>query len=168
VSTPVKWNNPDGTRKPCTVEGCSKPIQSRGWCSAHYTKVLRFGDPEGSSPKRLCPVFDCNRPVAGGSLICGRCRQFGWRYGLTPERTKWFLSPENRHCFNPGCSATENLHMDHDHSCPCQGSFKASTRISCGECVRGWLCRSCNLAEGYLNADRERILGLLKYLDLYA
>ena len=32
----------------CTIHGCSKPVLRRGWCSAHYSRYLRYGDPEGS------------------------------------------------------------------------------------------------------------------------
>ena len=41
------------------------------------------------------------------------------------------------------CGGDEELHVDHDHSC-CSGNF------GCKKCVRGYLCRKCNLAEGML------------------
>jgi hypothetical protein len=64
------------------------------------------------------------------------------------------------------CGATQeelgrSLHIDHDHSCcPDKGS--------CGACVRGLLCASCNQAEGLLKGDPERALGLAIYLEAYA
>ena len=30
--------------KICREEGCGKPVQTRGWCSAHYSRVIRYGD----------------------------------------------------------------------------------------------------------------------------
>jgi len=30
---------------PCTVEDCDKPSRTRGWCSMHYNRYLRNGDP---------------------------------------------------------------------------------------------------------------------------
>lgn len=33
--------------KACLVDGCSKHARTRGWCTAHYTRWLRHGDPEG-------------------------------------------------------------------------------------------------------------------------
>lgn len=31
----------------CSVDGCSKPHKSRGWCNAHYLRWLKHGDPLG-------------------------------------------------------------------------------------------------------------------------
>lgn len=44
--------NQAGTWKPkrgrvCVIDGCDKPVDSRDWCSAHYTRWLRHGDPLG-------------------------------------------------------------------------------------------------------------------------
>lgn len=33
----------------CTVEGCGKPHRSKGFCSAHYTRNYRHGDPLGGN-----------------------------------------------------------------------------------------------------------------------
>ena len=33
--------------KLCSIEGCDKPIFSRRWCAAHYTRWQRHGDPRG-------------------------------------------------------------------------------------------------------------------------
>ncbi len=30
---------------PCTVEDCDKPSRTRGWCSMHYNRWIRNGDP---------------------------------------------------------------------------------------------------------------------------
>lgn len=29
----------------CSIEGCDRPVQGRGWCSRHYTRWWRNGDP---------------------------------------------------------------------------------------------------------------------------
>lgn len=31
----------------CSINGCSKPRKTKGYCSAHYTRLLRHGDPLG-------------------------------------------------------------------------------------------------------------------------
>ncbi|HJD78661.1 MAG TPA: endonuclease VII domain-containing protein [Corynebacterium pollutisoli] len=49
------------------------------------------------------------------------------------------------------------LHVDHDHSC-CPG------QLSCGECVRGLLCRGCNTALGNFGDDAVRLLRAVEYL----
>lgn len=47
--------------------------------------------------------------------------------------------------------------VDHDHSCcPGQGS--------CGECVRGLLCSTCNRAIGMMKDDPNRLLSAAAYI----
>lgn len=29
----------------CSVDGCEKPVSARGWCSMHYSRFRRHGDP---------------------------------------------------------------------------------------------------------------------------
>lgn len=48
--------------------------------------------------------------------------------------------------------------VDHDHSC-CPGG------TSCGRCVRGILCRKCNVAIGYLNDDPALAKAVSDYLE---
>jgi hypothetical protein len=31
--------------KICDVENCDKPVKSRKWCTAHYTRYIRYGNP---------------------------------------------------------------------------------------------------------------------------
>ena len=56
------------------------------------------------------------------------------------------------------CGSTEALTFDHDHTC-CIG------KRTCGKCLRGVLCRPCNLALGYAEDDPERLRNLANYLD---
>lgn len=36
----------------CSVEGCGKPVQAKGWCFPHYMRWYRHGDPLGSADRR--------------------------------------------------------------------------------------------------------------------
>lgn len=67
-------------------------------------------------------------------------------------------------CGNPGCHEEEDLHTDHNHKCCPKGKFKGR-KESCGECVRGWLCRWCNQSLGMLREDLAKIRGLADYAD---
>lgn len=42
VDDPEEVDVPNGT---CSVEGCDKPIRNRTWCSTHYSRWRRHGDP---------------------------------------------------------------------------------------------------------------------------
>jgi hypothetical protein len=48
--------------KLCSIEGCEKPLLARGWCSAHWTRWQRYGDPSivhsrGHKVQPLAPRF---------------------------------------------------------------------------------------------------------------
>lgn len=36
----------------CEVEGCSKPVRSRGYCNPHYKRLTKYGDPLGRPPRK--------------------------------------------------------------------------------------------------------------------
>jgi len=69
------------------------------------------------------------------------------RKGLTPEKFQVLLEAQGHACamgrepFEDG----QRIFIDHDHSC-CPGDK------SCGKCVRGLLCLTCNIAVGYIEA----------------
>ena len=50
--------------------------------------------------------------------------------------------------------------IDHDHDC-CPGTW------SCGECVRGLLCRTCNMALGLLKENPDVLRRGADYLEAY-
>lgn len=114
-----------------------------------------------------CPVPSCGRTKVVKATICKKCNQFRWRFSLTSEQVLEFWRTEARVCSNQGCLSTENLHMDHDHSCCPPEKFPQSHKVSCGLCVRGWLCRNCNLALGKLGDDINRMRGLVDYLSRF-
>jgi hypothetical protein len=76
------------------------------------------------------------------------------RYGLTQKQFDWLLEVQQYACAMGGEPFTESsqIFVDHDHSC-CPGEKR-----SCGKCVRGLLCLSCNTALGQI----ERKAGLAR------
>lgn len=152
---------PDGTKKPCRVPECGRPVQAKMLCQSHG-KESRLGVPfTDLNAKYLCPVNGCSANMARWATICKNHMRFGWRYSISPEDViaLW----ENPVCSNPGCNNTDRLHMDHDHNC-CP-TISSKNKFSCGECNRGLLCHGCNVALGMLGDSRERMEGLLKYLN---
>lgn len=60
------------------------------------------------------------------------------------------------------CKSKEFLQVDHDHSC-------CSTSKSCGKCIRGIVCQSCNihlgkLDRGTINLENKLKPKLLQYI----
>lgn len=77
----------------------------------------------------------------------GRSVELRQKYGLSIEQFDTMLAAQGGVCAI--CDKTEpggrwgTWHVDHDHGC-CPGSR------SCGGCIRGLLCHSCNTALGHL------------------
>lgn len=65
------------TAKLCAVHDCGKPVIARGYCTKHYQRVQKHGDPlkthrlEGA----ICTVEGCEKPVKAK----GFCRAHYWR-----------------------------------------------------------------------------------------
>lgn len=55
------------------------------------------------------------------------------------------------------CGSLDSLVVDHDHSC-CPGVF------TCGRCLRGVLCASCNKGVGFLGDTLARLEAAVLYL----
>jgi hypothetical protein len=84
------------------------------------------------------------------------------RYGLTLEQFEARLAEQDGKCAI--CGTTEpgprGWHVDHDHTC-CAG------KKTCGQCIRGILCASCNWGIGNLKDDPEIIRAALDYVLAY-
>ncbi len=59
------------------------------------------------------------------------------RKGLRAEEVRALLDTQGGRCAICRSALTGTPHIDHDHSC-CAGV------VSCGRCIRGLLCASCN------------------------
>jgi hypothetical protein len=79
-------------------------------------------------------------------------------YGLTQEQFTRLLNLQQNACgmchdpFKDG----QPIHVDHDHAC-CRGKNR-----SCGKCIRGLLCHTCNIALGHIE---RRYAMARSYLD---
>lgn len=77
------------------------------------------------------------------------------RHNITKQRYEEMVSLYDGKCH--ACQDDVGTSIDHDHSC-CPGSF------SCGQCVRGVLCRNCNIALGILKDNKDTMLKLINYI----
>lgn len=75
---------------PCAVEGCEKLARTRGWCSAHYERWRRNGNPGPAGdarrrpPKGPCEVEGCDR-LAKARQWCEKHYQ-RWHEHGDPEK----------------------------------------------------------------------------------
>lgn len=61
----------------CSISGCERPAEKRGWCNAHYTRWHRTGSTElRAREKATCSIEGCDKPVMAR----------GW---CTAHRSRW-------------------------------------------------------------------------------
>lgn len=82
-----------------------------------------------------------------------------YSYGITIEKYhEMVLNQEGT------CAICKNLVtvlvVDHDHSC-CKGPK------SCSRCIRGLLCRNCNLGLGYFKDNKQYLQKAMQYLQSF-
>ncbi len=59
-----------GVVRTCAVEGCGKPVKGRGYCAAHYFRLMNTGDVQADKPLRgfhtsdTCGAENCEKPPA--------------------------------------------------------------------------------------------------------
>lgn len=134
--------------KTCKNCGQEKPVEAFGKDSANKDRLTRWC--------RQCRN-DVQRVRQREFITPEKQRQYAlkYQYGITPEHFDEMLATQDGKC--AVCPATEDFCVDHDHSC-CPGIR------SCGKCIRGILCRSCNVTLGLVNDDPERLNKLSNYL----
>lgn len=67
IEKAASWER-QGPRPPCSIAGCGKSVEARGWCSAHYNRWKRHGSPtarmrgEVVDGKRICCACGEDKP----------------------------------------------------------------------------------------------------------
>lgn len=145
------------------------------WCKV----CVKEYDMAEDDPKRVMP-----RKVQGTNIHCRYCEQYlpkssFWsnntyckkcivllghvnnlkNYCLTRDDYVDMEKSQNGVCKICGESEKYNkrLSVDHDHAC-CPGTK------SCGECVRGLLCSTCNRVLGQVKDDKVLLQKMIEYL----
>lgn len=55
------WNTPPKPEKPmCIIDGCDAPARTRGWCTRHYYRWKRHGDPLAVTVREPIPLVPCS------------------------------------------------------------------------------------------------------------
>ena len=92
----------------CSVDGCKRPADARGYCTLHYQRWLAHGDPTVVTPKqqpwpdRRCTVEGCDELRKTSKLYCEKHRARMRRHGdpsialkdHTPAVERWKTSYE--------------------------------------------------------------------------
>jgi hypothetical protein len=121
-------------------------------CHLEYGRE-RYADPESYRRRQM------NRDeYARRRKKSGRKWYLKSMYGITEEEYQKMYDKNNGLCWICNKKTEYYLHVDHDHSC-CNGEK------SCGKCIRGLLCHSCNSLLGHAKDDIKILLAASSYLS---
>lgn len=153
MNMPIRVQNPD---QGCSVDGCDRKHLAKGLCNTHYQRMKTGASLD--MPIRLkgvrteCVISGCERPFRSNGM-CKTHNSTSWTYSVSSLQMQVLY---DRGC--QICGSTENLRVDHDHSC-CPGDS------SCGECIRGCLCSGCNMALGAFQDSAPVLQRAIAYLS---
>ena len=136
--------------KTCNKCGESKPLD-------RFVQDRRYAD----GHRNMC--LDCRRHQERGRYKATkeqyRHYRLKWYYGLSQDDVDTRLLEQDgcAVCHTWESKGRGDWHVDHDHAC-CPGPR------SCGECVRGILCSTCNKGLGLLKDNPDLLLAAAAYL----
>lgn len=145
--------------KICSFESCERKTESHGLCSTHnnqrragkeLTPIRVWGSYTRGS---ACPLAGCDKPSTG-RRGCVKHAALSRTYNLSLEE----IGALRTEC--SVCGSKQNLTVDHDHAC-------CDRFGSCGKCVRDILCTNCNTALGHVKDSKDRLRGLIAYLERF-
>lgn len=178
----------------CKFETCDRAVSSRGLCGGHYQQSIKGyelrelnrgkhaisrRDDQGRKECSMCrewkPEADYGRHAAmsdGLQIRCtvcykatydaeaARARSLMRHYKLTVDEYEAMVVAQGDACATCGTSDSGGRawSIDHDHAC-CPGNK------SCGKCIRGLLCSSCNQALGLARDNVETLRAMIAYLN---
>lgn len=183
--------------EPCTAQGrgwvCALPqFQGSDVCKSHRYQqyqgvselkpVLQVApESRNSAGEKHCHVCDLWRDPNdfeisqttrlrpdGLRSVCRPCHYLRG-YGITGADYERMLEDQGGKCAICGTaeagtnssSPIKRFAIDHDHACCPQSSR------SCGKCVRGLLCRSCNVSLGTVQDNTNTLISMIEYLVIH-
>lgn len=95
------------TTRTCSIDGCTKPVIARGWCTAHWTRWKRHGDPLAGGVSRnpapdSCTVDGCTNPHFARGMCATHWRRARadadpqWHEDQKQQRRQWHARDPER------------------------------------------------------------------------
>ncbi len=96
----------------CTIKGCDKPHNAKGYCMSHYMKFKRYGDPLGGriETPTSCNIMNCKNP----HNALGYCLPHYNYHRNSTIRSKLLYLLGNK-CVVCGTCKKDTLQFDHIH-----------------------------------------------------
>ena len=144
---------------------CRSNYDSQRYDKKRKYPKIEYND-KGERQCRKCSGWF--KPLKRDRSWCQNCiKEYGlatnlYKYKMTPEEYLDMFEKQGGVC--AVCKKPESqrkrLAVDHDHSC-CPGP------VTCGKCVRGLVCRKCNVGLGCFDDDAELIFAAYEYLNSF-
>lgn len=151
----------------CSIDTCPDDAIARGWCSTHYQRWWKRGDPElvlqVHAPKRMKKMTreennaykrDWNKRNPEKAAASRRRNQLKRKYNITPEQFDEMLLGQGEKCAICRSSDPQNwqgvFEVDHSHET---------------QKIRGLLCRVCNTAIAMLGDNADGLQRAVDYLS---
>ena len=158
--------------KTCYVEVCEFPVESKGLCIGHRSRVRKFN--RGEKKGQLDLVTPIKEQVAryldGDECVVPNCSKAPYSLWMCRNHYATHISydvnlPGYFDLFEAGCvvcGSVERLCLDHDHNY--EGTGDHAGRHVCDDCFRGILCGGCNKALGFVYDNPDTLMKLSYYL----
>lgn len=153
------------TGTPCSVVNCLNPHHAKGLCYHHYLRQYNGVPLERPHARmdrfrgRKCLISDCLNSAGGQKGLCKSHSNWAGKYAFSVAQAVQILNSGYTCDVCDTTLTTANLNVDHDHSCcPGQGT--------CGDCVRGLLCRACNRGIGSFQERADLLHRAASYLRI--
>lgn len=145
------------TEKRCCVCGAAKPL-------VDFFKAPARAHLDGVQSKCKACSMAANKAYMKTPTGREKNREHNFvvNYGLHKAEIARMLAAQDGRCKSCGdvLKPGHGTHVDHSHSC-CPG------KKSCGKCLRGLLCRSCNLMLGNALDSASRLRAGATYLESF-
>lgn len=154
-------------------EDCSLPAVLKGLCKKHYARQWRVANPEVA--RAASRKWQARQRAENGDALREYRRNYARQWNKdNPGRARDndlrkkygfdFSEVLARVVRQRGCAGCggqfDKWVVDHDHSC-------CATEDTCGSCVRGILCRGCNVTLGNTKDSPETLRRLAGYIESY-
>lgn len=161
---------------PCAFPGCTNPrrrVQAARYCEEHTTSKAYVPQvPQGGRASECSACGNGYRRLGRGNRydLCSNCRHAHLKLVASAVHhnvessvlLEWMTKPScalcGRRLYTGRGGGMAAFAVDHDHRC-CAGGK------SCGRCVRGLLCSTCNISLGHYEAMVTKAGGLDKLTE---
>ena len=173
------------TKATCTIEACDRPLETRGWCHAHYMRWYQTGDVRAHVPLRLhnvdpqlrfwpkvsktegCWIYEGHKDRNGYGLFrLGATHVIAHRFSYELSNGQIPVGLELDHlCKNLSCvrpdhlepvSHLENMRRAYAHQTHCKHGHELTEENTWSSKTGGRVCKECSRRRVREHYQRKR------------